>query len=449
MTVEAQRGDGCGVSAGYLATRGIGRIQKHSLFSSFIGWMFDGYETSTLFLVGGAAMMSLLPSTDPASVQIGVGMAISGTLLGWAVGGAAGSVFADYVGRKRMLVISIVGYSVLTALTALSPNFYCLVALRFLTGLFLGCEWSTGTTMIAETWPPQARAKALGIMQSGYGFGFLLAAGLWLVLQPLLDSEGWRWMFALGVIPAFFLIYIRRELPESQLWLDSMAIQKANGKEPTRPSAKVVPTRRFTLSQVFAEPVSRGLVFKTLVLACITVAVFYGTNALIPAYVSSIASLAGLNAKYWASMSVIVFNIGAIVSYVAAGFICDAVGRKPYMYFIFAGGLLAGPVMFALPPHLTTALFATAVLGFFTLGAFSWMPIYLPELFATRVRSTALGFVFNMARLIAFATPIYSAWLFTTFGGPARAVVSLSLLFVISLVIVFFLPETKGKPLPE
>jgi MFS family permease len=433
----------------YFAIDGIGPAQKHSLLSSFIGWMFDGYETSTLFLVGGAAMMSLLPSTDAASVQRGVGIAISGTLLGWAVGGAVGSIFADYVGRKRMLVISIAGYSILTAFTALSPNFYYLVALRFLTGLFLGCEWSTGTALIAETWPAQARAKALGIMQSGYGFGFLLASGLWLLLQPLLGSEGWRWMFALGVIPAFFLIYIRRELPESQLWLDSQSFRRKSEAVKTRPMMKVAPEQKFTLTQVFADPTSRSRLLKTLVLACITVAVFYGTNALIPVYISSIASQAGLNAKYWASMSAVIFNIGAIISYIAAGFICDKVGRKPYMYFIFAGGLLAGPVMFSIPPELTTALVATAVLGFFTLGAFSWMPIYLPELFATRVRATALGFVFNMARFIAFATPIYSAWLFTTFGGPARAVVSLSLLFAVSLIIVFVLPETKGRPLPE
>lgn len=434
---------------GFLESRGIGKTQKQTLFSGFIGWMFDGYETSVLILVGAAAMTSLMPTPDPASVQWGVGFSIGATLLGWAIGGVIGSVFADYVGRKRMLVISIAGYSAFTALTALSPNVYWLIALRFVTGLFLGSEWSTGTAMIAETWQRSARAKALGIMQSGFGFGFLLASGMWFVLQPQLGPEGWRWMFVFGVLPALLLMYIRKELPESQRWLDAVNKHKWTTTEqsPDRPVA--ASKRPFTLAQVLTDPVARSRIWKTLILTAITVAVFYGTSALIAPYVGSIAAKDGLDPKYWAGVTAIIYNVGAIVGYIAAGFIADAIGRKPYMMMMFAGGALAGPIMFWAPLELTTALFAAAVLGFFTLGAFSWMPIYLPELFATSVRSTASGFVFNLARLIAFPAPIYAAWLFTALGGPARSVTTLSLLLLISLVVVLFLPETKGKPLPE
>jgi MFS family permease len=164
----------------------IGIVQKRALLSSFIGWMFDGFETSTLILVGSAAMLSLLPDPDPDPDQIrfAVGTALGGTLMGWALGGTVGSIMADYVGRKKMLMISIVGYCALTAFTALSQSVMMLIALRFLTGMFLGTEWSTGTALVAETWPASARAKALGFMQSGYGFGFFLAAGLWLLFNP-------------------------------------------------------------------------------------------------------------------------------------------------------------------------------------------------------------------------------------------------------------------------
>lgn len=434
---------------GFLEAQGIGKVQKQALFSSFVGWMFDGYETSVLILVGAAAMASLLPAPDPASVQWGVGISIAVTLLGWAIGGILGSVFADYVGRKRMLLISIAGYSAFTALTALSPDVHSLIALRFVTGLFLGSEWSTGTAMIAETWPQSARAKALGIMQSGFGFGFLLASGMWLVLLPLLGPEGWRWMFVFGVLPALLLIYIRKELPESQRWLDAVSKHKWTTTEQSSDQPAATSKRPFTLTQVLADPVARGRIWKTLILTSITVAVFYGTSALIGPYVGSIAAKAGLDAKYWAGMTAIIYNVGGIVGYISAGFIADATGRKPYMMIMFAGGALAGPIMFWMPPELTTALIAAAVLGFFTLGAFSWMPIYLPELFATSVRSTATGFVFNLARLVAFPAPIYAAWLFTMMGGPARSVTTLSLLLLISLVVVLFLPETKGKPLPE
>jgi MFS family permease len=443
---EGSRTDG---HPDFLEARGIGSVQKQALFSSFIGWMFDGYETSTLILVGAAAMISLLPAPDPASVQWGVGLSIGSTLLGWALGGVIGSVFADYVGRKPMLIISIAGYSAFTALTALSPNLHSLIALRFLTGLFLGSEWSTGTAMIAETWPASVRAKALGIMQSGFGFGFLLASGMWLILQPLLGSEGWRWMFAFGVLPALFLMFIRRELPESQVWLDAIRRRQWTTTEHKGAQPSLTDKRPFTLGQIISDPLSRSRILKTLVITCITVAVFYGTSSLIPPYVGSIATKAGLDGRYWASMTAVVYNIGAIAGYISAGFIADAIGRKPYMLFLFTGGLLTGPIMFLIPPVLTSALGASAVLGFFTLGAFSWMPIYLPELFATNVRSTASGFVFNLARLIAFPAPIYAAWLFTVLGGPARSVTTLSLLFLVSLIVVCFLPETKGKALPE
>ena len=113
-----------------------------------------------------------------------MGTGLGSTLIGWAIGGMVGSIMADVVGRKKMLMISIAGYCAFTGLTAISSSMTMLIALRFLTGMFLGTEWSTGTALVAETWPASARAKALGVMQSGYGFGFLLAAILWLLIQP-------------------------------------------------------------------------------------------------------------------------------------------------------------------------------------------------------------------------------------------------------------------------
>ena len=185
-------------------------VRRRALLSSFLGWMFDGYETSTLILVGFSAMTSLMHGASRSSMQLAVGTAMSSTLLGWAIGGMIGSVMADYIGRKRMLTIAIAGYSIFTGLTAFSATPEALIVLRFLTGLFLGSEWSTGTALVAETWPASERAKALGIMQSGYGFGFLLASLTWLVALPLLGQDAWRWMFVLGVLPAIVLLFCRR-----------------------------------------------------------------------------------------------------------------------------------------------------------------------------------------------------------------------------------------------
>jgi MFS family permease len=412
-------------------------LQRRVLFSSFLGWLFDGFETSALIVVGGAAILSLLPNARPDEVRMAVGMALSGTLMGWAVGGVLGSVMADYFGRKRMLMISIVGYCAFAALTALSQSVSMLIALRFLTGMFLGTEWSTGTTLVAETWPSSMRAKALGVMQSGYGFGFFLAAGLWLVLQPNGGPDAWRWMFMIGVLPALALIYIRRKVPESEIWLRAVS---------RRPAGE--PERKLTILEMFAEKGALSRVLSVLVLASVTVSVFYGLTALTGPHIGAIAAEQGLTPAKWISVSALVYNAGSILGYVAGGFIADAVGRKPYMYVSFLGAILSGLLTYLCPPVLGFELCCIFILGVFTLGAFSWMPIYLPELFHTRVRSTASGLIFNSARLIAFPVPMLTASLFSRLGGYGPTVLFLTLLYVIAMLALTNLPETKGRTLP-
>ena len=418
----------------------IGIVQKRALLSSFIGWMFDGFETSTLILVGSAAMVSLLPDSDPDQIRFAVGTALGGTLMGWAVGGTIGSIMADYVGRKKMLMISIVGYCVFTAFTALSQSVMMLIALRFLTGMFLGTEWSTGTALVAETWPASARAKALGFMQSGYGFGFFLAAGLWLLIQPYAGPEGWRLMFVIGVLPAILVIYIRRQVPESKLWLEAVAEHAGVNDEG--------PARKLTLVAMFEDKGAFATVLAVLIIASVTVSVFYGITALTGPYIGAIAAKQGLVASAWASISALVYNGGSILGYMTAGFVADSIGRKPYMYLSFLGAILSGGLMYLAPQTLTIALICVFILGVFTLGVFSWMPIYLPELFHTRVRSTAAGVIFNLARLIAFPLPILTAFLFSNLGGYQSTVLALTLLYVIAIIALTALPETKGKALP-
>lgn len=418
----------------HAGTEKIGPAQYRALFSSFVGWMFDGYETSTLILVGASAVSALAAAVNPGEVRMMVGTALGSTLLGWAVGGMIGSIFADYIGRKKMLMIAIAGYCSLTALTAFSNSVEMLIALRFLTGMFLGSEWSTGTALVAEVWPRHARAKALGVMQSGYGFGFFLAAGLWLLIQPL-SPDAWRWMFLVGVLPAISLIYIRRRLPESELWLKA--------------TSAIPPGRReFTLFEVFRDPTARLRMIGTLILASVTVSVFYSISALIAPFVGAIAAKQGLVAAKWASISVLVYNAGAIVAYILAGFVAEAFGRKTYMAIIFCASIFSGVLIYFMPLDIMIVLPCIFILGMSTLGVFSWMPIYLPELFATKVRSTASGFVFNLSRLISFPIPIVTAFLFSQLGGFQPTVLCLTGLYVVSLATLYFLPETKDKPLP-
>src|SRR5882757_6938139 len=194
------------------------------LRASFLGWIFDGYETLALVVVLAPMLHSVLTPEQAASTPVYAGIVIGITLLGWGLGGLIGGVLADYVGRKRMMLWSVFLYALFSGLTALSPNLFALCALRFLTGLAMGSEWSTGVALLSETWPERARAKGAGFLQSGFGWGTLLAAVTWWLVNrwsPLGD-QSWRLMFVVGAIPALFTLYIRRAMAESEAWLKAV-----------------------------------------------------------------------------------------------------------------------------------------------------------------------------------------------------------------------------------
>src|SRR5262245_6769153 len=187
----------------------IERSAWRALAASWLGWMFDGYETYALILVMAVASRQLLPPERLGSAPVYMAGLLSATLLGWAVGGVIAGVLTDYIGRRRMLMLSILWYAVFTGLTALSPDYCSLLIFRFLTGLGLGAEWGPGCAIVAEFWPPSSRGRAGGALHAAHGVGNLLASTVWLVVNPLGPSS-WRYMFVIGVAPAFLLLYIRR-----------------------------------------------------------------------------------------------------------------------------------------------------------------------------------------------------------------------------------------------
>ncbi len=419
------------------------------LLGSYLGWVFDGFEAIALVLVLPFALKSLLTPEQAQASAYYAGLAIGTTLLGTGIGGLIGGVLADYIGRKRMMMLSIFSYAMFTGLTAFSTSFVALIVLRFITGLAIGSEWSTGIALVAVTWPERARPKGCGFLQSGFGTGALLASVIWYFLATFepLGSQTWRLLFAVGALPAFCVLYLRGALDESEKWA---AAVKARRRALAQDKNHAQASRPFTLVEIFHEPESRRRILLTTILSFVTIVGWWAVSSWMPSYTEELARMHGEPAGLWAPRMSLIYNVGAILAYVASGFIADAMGRKAYLLFTFAGSLAMSILTYSwhgsLPVFMVIAFFN----GIFTLGlSFSWMAIYLVELFTSIVRATACSFIYNAARLVAWMFPIIAGLLVAHLGGIANAALTLSSVYVLGLIVPWFLPETTGQALPD
>ena len=431
--------------------RSLNKSQWNTLIASNLGWLFDGYETYALVISVGVALHQLLDPSQYPQIPTYAGIVIAITLLGWGVGGLIGGIIADYIGRKRTMLFAILAYSLMTGLSAFAWDWWSFAIMRFLVGVCIGSEWVTGTSIVAELWPDKNRGKGVGLMQTGFGVGFFLASVAWYFINPL-GADAWRVMFLLGVVPALLTLWIRRSIPESERWEqvnERRDAATARVRSGAAVSAEDQALARFTVADLFAEPQIRRRVILAFLMSLATTFAFWGISAWTPPYVAAAAAKAGLPAQLWASYAAMANNGGAILGYAAFGFIADAYGRKGTTIAYVALAFLSVPLVFLWSHDLVVILWATAFSGAFVSGQYTWMAAWLPELFPTRVRATATAFVFNTPRLIAWTGPLISGWLIANFGGFSTAAVAIATIYILSLVAAPFLPETRGKPLPE
>jgi MFS family permease len=442
-----------GALAGHWYT---GLTAKHwrILFASFLGWIFDGYESYALFIALPFALKTLLTPEQLKAGPIWAGIAISITLLGWGIGGIVGGTLADYLGRKRMMIYSVFLYGMFTGLTAFSASFWMLAGLRFLTGLAMGSEWSTGIAMVAETWPDHARPKGCGLLQSGFGWGTLLASVVWWGISSFnpLGPQSWRLLFVVGAIPALFALYIRRAIDESERWLNAVRQQRwAATEEGSRQMAAKPARRPLTLAEIFREQESRRRILLTFLMSLATMIGWWAISSWLPAYTQGLAKAQGYaNFAEWGTRAAILYTSGAVAAYLAAGFLIDIIGRRKFLFLTYAGALASTACTYLWTRQVETMMWMAAINGFFTLGlAYSWMAIYPAELFTSSVRSTAASFIFNGTRLIAWLFPFIAATIIQKFGGIPRAAMTLGTVYILGLIVCWLVPETRGKPLPE
>ena len=413
---------------------GVTSYQWLVLFVAWLGWVFDAMDATIYAVVLHPALHELLhTSGGPAAAErIGWygGIIFSIFLIGWAIGGIAFGIAADRFGRTKVLMATIMIYAVFTGAAALAQDWWHLAVYRFLTALGIGGEWAAGAAMVAETWPEDKRAKAAGVLQSAWAVGFFLAAGCNLAFT---DSYGWRGLFVIGILPAFVALLVRWWVKEPDRWTHAHA-------------DRIIP-----LSAIFEGDLKRATLVGS-ALAFVAVFGLWGSTNWAPTLVRELPEFEGADTATLTkavSYAIMALNAGAIFGYLGFGPLADRFGRRPVFAFMCVGSLLMLPAAYLLPTHYAGVLMLLPILGFFNNGIFSGFPIYLPELYPTRLRATGAGFCFNAGRILASISPFLTGWLVTTLGTFGRAASTVALIYLVGLGVLWFAPETKGRPLKD
>jgi MFS family permease len=352
------------------------REQKRALVAASLGWMLDSMDVMLYALVLGQVQRALHLSAAMS------GAMMSATLLSAAVGGIGFGWFADRFGRARALTVSMLVYSVATALCGLTHTATQLMLCRIVLGLGMGGEWGAGAALVAELWPAQHRAKALALVQSSWAVGYALGAAVVAVVMP---RFGWRAVFFVGIAPALITLWLRRSVREPDAWRE-------------------IKTARPPLRSLFRGTLGYGV----LICATMNAAALFGYWGLftwMPRFLSASIAEGGRGLSIvQTSAWTIVMQIGTFLGYVIFGYLADRYNRKyTYISFLVIAALLVPVFAFVRNPD--ALLIIGPLVGFFGTGYFSGFIVITSELFPTALRGSAMGFVYNIGRVTSAAAP--------------------------------------------
>jgi MFS family permease len=428
----------------------VSRYQWLVLIVAWLGWVFDAMDGALFSLVQTPAMTELMGrGASGATIGFYAGVVSSIMLMGWALGGIIFGILADYFGRTKALIITILIYSLFTGLSAFADTWWQLMVFRFITGLGLGGEWAAGAALVAEVWPDRLRGRAGAILQAAGAGGFFLAA----LVNLLVGVYSWRYVFVMGAAPALLVLLVRIVVKEPESW--TRVRDRRRQAKAQLHSQAINELDTFTLKQLFSPALRRDTVVAS-ALAFVGLLGVWGGTMWIPAAIREIsaAGTLGLSAAgaqrflaARASYAMMLVNGGAIVGNVLFGPVADWKGRRTAFFIFFAGAIPLFPITFLLTGNIAIIFVLLPVLGFFAQGVMSGFPIYLPELFPTHVRTTGIGFCYNLGRFLTAGGVFVVGYLVGFFGSYAKAASAVSLVFIIGLVILRFARETGGQAL--
>jgi MFS family permease len=428
-----------------------------ALTAAILGWMFDGLEMGLFPLVGRPALRELGRGTiTDANIGTWFSVIIAVFLLGAAAGGLFFGYLGDRIGRVRAMVLSVLTYTVFSGLCAFVQTPAQLAVLRFIASLGMGGEWALGVALVMELWPSASRPLIAGMIGAAANVGYLLIGVASLVLANIVEGleesmlsigmskswvdylvgpgrAGWRLLFLLGAAPALLTFLIRIFVPESERWLHA-------SRDAPKPRVR----------EIFAPALARKTILGTS-LGAIALLGTWGSIQWAPAWANKLTE--GLESHAGAAAwTQIASSMGAVVCTVLAALLADLLTRRAAYFLLVLGSIAGCAYLFWTPMEYGPRFLATVgVVGGLTASFYGWLPLYLPELFPTRLRATGQGFAFNSGRVLAAAGALLGGQLHkSVFAGDYQAMCRvISLVYLLGLVVIWFCPETKGRPLPE
>ncbi len=411
---------------------GLGPRGRKAFKAAFAGYSLDAFDLIILTLSLAAIGTTFGLSTGA------IGTLVTVTLSASAVGGILGGVLCDRIGRARTLMLTVGVYSLFTFLSGIASSYEMLVVFRVFQGIGFGAEWAVGAILVAELVRPEARGQALGVIQSAWAVGWALAVVAFTITFSLMDdTQAWRVLMCLGILPALLILYVRRNVDDSEVYTETKRKEKRGDREAVEAHATESP-----LKQIFRSDLAKTTIFAS-VLATGIQGGYYAMFTWIPTFLKEERDLSVVGTSGYLAVVI----AGAFLGYLSAGFVHDRLGRKK-TFTLFASLAGISLVAYFLVPagSNSTLLLVGFPLGFFASGCFAGFGSYLAELFPTRARGTGAGFCYNVGRALGALFPGIIGFLAAAIGlGGAVAFGVFG--YVLAILALRFLPETHGKEL--
>ena len=390
---------------------------RKALVASAVGYAMDGFD----LLILGFIMRAIVADLH-LTATAGVSLATA-TLFGAVAGGIVFGILSDYVGRVKVLTWTILLFGIFTGLCALAQGYWDLLVYRTIAGLGLGGEFGIGMALVAETWPAHMRARVSSYVGLGWQAGVLLAA---LVTPILLPVIGWRGMFAVGLVPAFVSLIVRRSVGEPALFA-----ARAGGKRSGFPVRLLVKDAR-------TAKISLGM----FILCAVQNFGYYGLMLWLPSYLAGKFGYSLTQSAVWTGATVLGMAFGIWLF----GQLADRLGRRP-VFFVFQAGAAIMVVVYAQLTTPIALLVGGAIMGIFVNGMLGGYGTLMSELYPTAARATAQNVLFNLGRAVGGLGPLIIGVLAAHYSF-AAAISLLAVIYVVDIVATALLiPERKGAAL--